>query len=90
MSAFPYDDPCDRPYGPGNPDYEGADAKPDADAMSLQDAALQGQRAGEMGFGGSMNPFQDFAPEHAVWERARLNAVALRLDVSVEMARKVC
>lgn len=22
MGGFVYDDPCDRPYGPGNPDYE--------------------------------------------------------------------
>jgi hypothetical protein len=50
--------------------------KPTADEMSLQDAFMEGQRAGNMLFGPPLNPFQDDTPEHAEWERGRSAAVA--------------
>lgn len=52
--------------------------------LSLQDAAIEGARAGQMGFGASLNPYQDNTPEHASWEDARMQALAQRC------ARAVC
>lgn len=49
------------------------------DELSLMQAAVEGQRAGVMGHGASMNPYQDDTPEHREWERVRLNTIGQRL-----------
>lgn len=50
-----------------------------AEQLSLLDAFQCGQRAGSMGHGASMNPYQSGSPEHAEWERARMATIAARL-----------
>jgi hypothetical protein len=59
---------------------DGAEAKRAASGMSpeqlsMQDAFIEGARAGRMGFGASLNPYQDSAPEHNEWNRGRLSAI---------------
>ena len=40
--------------------------------LSLQDAAIEGRKAGALGNGASMNPYQAGIAEHAEWERHRV------------------
>lgn len=47
--------------------------------LSLQDAAIEGAKAGQMGFGASLNPYQDNTPEHREWDEKRMQALASRL-----------
>lgn len=47
---------------------------------ALQDAFLQGQRAGNLGLSSSLNPFDSKSPEHAEWERARSTVIGARLN----------
>lgn len=63
---------------------------PTPDELSLQQAQSEGQRAGEMSLPPSLNPYQDNQPEHAVWERARLNVIGYRLNFNAALARSVC
>lgn len=51
-----------------------------ADELSLQQAAMEGQKAGQAGYGASMNPYQDDTPEHREWERMRMNTIGARLN----------
>ena len=46
--------------------------------LSIQDAWAEGQRAGGMSLGASMNPYQDSTPEHDAWERGRFAVVSQR------------
>lgn len=81
MPGFVYDDPCDRPYGPGNPDYEHdgrEDAARKAAELSIQDAFMEGQRAGGMSLAAGLNPHQLVSPEYDAWERGRSGALAMR------------
>lgn len=48
--------------------------------LSLQEAFLEGQRAGARGNGASLNPFQDDTPEHGEWNRGRLSAIGAALN----------
>ena len=41
MGAFYYDDPADRPYGPGNPDYEYDGRDDDSEAAQHDDLLRQ-------------------------------------------------
>jgi len=43
--------------------------------LSLQDARFAGSQAGYRGNGASLNPYQDWTPEHAAWENARTAAI---------------
>ncbi len=52
--------------------------------LSLQDARIAGVKAGHLGHGASMNPYQDYTPEHKEWESARMQSQAQHL------ARVVC
>jgi hypothetical protein len=45
--------------------------------LSLQDAFMEGQRAGAMQLSPSLNPFQDHTPEHEAWERGRQGAATV-------------
>lgn len=47
--------------------------------LSLQDAYIEGSRAGGLGLSPSLNPFQDSVAEHGEWERGRRNALAQRM-----------
>lgn len=53
---------------------------PTAAELSLQDALLEGQRAGARGLPASLNPNQDNTPEHAEWERGRMAAIGQHLE----------
>lgn len=46
-----------------------ADVTPEE--LSMQDAFIEGQRAGHLGLGAGMNPYQHGCFEHDEWERAR-------------------
>jgi hypothetical protein len=39
--------------------------------LSLQEARIDGQRAGHLGLSASLNPYQDGCPEHDIWESSR-------------------
>lgn len=52
--------------------------------LSLQDAAIDGARAGQRGTAASLNPYDHTTPEHNAWEDARRQAIAQQL------ARAVC
>lgn len=39
--------------------------------LSLQDAAIEGRRAGHLGLSAGLNPYQCGCPEHEAWENAR-------------------
>lgn len=45
--------------------------------LSLQDAFMEGMRAGGMQLSPSLNPYQDSTPEHAAWERGRQGAASI-------------
>lgn len=47
--------------------------------LSLQDARIAGAEAGMRGTAASLNPYQDYTPEHDEWERARLQALSQSL-----------
>lgn len=44
--------------------------------LSLMDARIAGSEAGQRGLAASLNPYQDFTPEHGAWEEHRLQALA--------------
>lgn len=46
--------------------------------LSIQDAFVEGSRAGSMGLSASLNPYQDRTPEHDAWERGRFGALTVR------------
>jgi ribosome modulation factor len=46
--------------------------------LSLQDAFIEGQRAGQMGLSAGLNPWQDGYPEHNEWLRGWRAAIARR------------
>lgn len=48
--------------------------------LSLQDARIEGAKAGRMGHGPYSNPYQDFTPEHAEWEKSRHAAIGQKLN----------
>lgn len=58
--------------------------------MSVQDARSQGQKAGEMSYGASMNPYSDGTPENAIWENARTANISYRLNSLVKLAGETC
>lgn len=45
--------------------------------LSVQDAFIEGQRAGAKHLSPSLNPFQDSTPEHEAWERGRQGAATV-------------
>lgn len=47
--------------------------------LSLQDARIEGQRAGANGVAAGLNPWQSGSPEYEAWERGRSAAEADRL-----------
>ena len=51
-----------------------------ADQASLQDAFMEGQRAGTRGTAAGLNPNQVGTPEYAEWERGRMAALAMKLS----------
>jgi hypothetical protein len=50
------------------------------DELSMMQAAMEGQRAGQMSHGASMNPYQDNTREHAEWERCRMATIGSMLN----------
>lgn len=44
--------------------------------LSLLDAAIAGQKAGVMGLGAGLNPYQAGTAEHREWEKKRRSAEA--------------
>jgi hypothetical protein len=48
--------------------------------LSLQDAHIEGQRAGHLGLSASLNPYQAGCPEHDEWERARSCVIGAYLN----------
>lgn len=46
--------------------------------LSLQDAFIEGQRAGHLGLSAGLNPWQDGYPEHNEWLRGWRSAIARR------------
>lgn len=50
------------------------------ETLSLQQAFIEGQRAGLKGWGPNMNEYQAGTPEHDEWERARSAAIGARLN----------
>lgn len=59
------------------------------DDLSLIDAAAEGCKAGKMGLGPSLNPYQDNTPEHDIWERSRITVVGMLLNNAAHQARMV-
>lgn len=51
-----------------------------AELLSLQDAYIEGQRAGHLGLSASLNPYQAGCLEHDEWERARACVVGAWLN----------
>lgn len=47
--------------------------------MSLQDAFIEGQRAGTHGTASALNPYDHGFPEHAEWERGRMGALSRKV-----------
>lgn len=45
--------------------------------LSMQDAFMEGMRAGGNSLSPSLNPYQDNTPEHREWERGRQGAAAV-------------
>lgn len=54
-----------------------------AEILSLQEAFLEGQRAGQMGLAAGLNPYQAGIPEHAEWERGRSAVIGARLNSNI-------
>jgi hypothetical protein len=50
------------------------------EVLSLQDAAIEGARAGHLGLSASLNPYQAGCEEHDVWERARSCVIGAYLN----------
>lgn len=48
--------------------------------LSMQDAHIEGQRAGHLGLSASLNPYQAGCPEHDEWERARSCVIGAYLN----------
>lgn len=49
--------------------------------LSLQDAFMEGQRAGGIGTAAGCNPFVDATlPQYQEWERGRSSAIAYKLS----------
>jgi hypothetical protein len=48
--------------------------------LSLQDAAMEGHRAGRLGLSASLNPYQSGCAEHAAWEVGRNCAIGAYLN----------
>lgn len=59
-------------------------------ALSVQQAREEGNRAGELGHGASMNPNQSGTIEHEVWENARAYNIGYRLNSRVKLAGEIC
>lgn len=47
--------------------------------LSMQDAAIEGARAGHRGTAAALNPYDHGQPEHKAWDDARLQAIATSL-----------
>lgn len=47
--------------------------------LSMQDAAIEGARAGHKGHGRDMCPYDHESPEYKAWDDARLQAIATSL-----------
>lgn len=45
----------------------------------MQDAAIEGARAGHRGTAAALNPYDHDQPEHKAWDDARLQAIATSL-----------
>lgn len=54
--------------------------------LSLQDAFIEGQRAGVAFRSASLNPFQHDTREHAEWERGRSCVIGARLNSKRKVA----
>lgn len=50
------------------------------EVLSMQDALVEGQRAGQLGLSASLNPNQAGTPEYAEWERGRSCVIGARLN----------
>lgn len=48
--------------------------------LSLQEAYIEGQRAGHLNLSASLNPYQAGCPEHDEWERGRSNVIGAFLN----------
>lgn len=48
--------------------------------LSLQDAFMEGQRAGQLGLSSALNPWQHGSAQHAQWERARMGVIGAALN----------
>lgn len=53
------------------------------EALSLQDAFIEGQRAGHLGLSAGLNPYQTGCLEHHEWERARSCVIGAFLNGSL-------
>jgi hypothetical protein len=50
------------------------------DELSVQDAYMEGQRAGASNIAAGLNPYKDTqSPEYQAWERGRAATVGMRL-----------
>lgn len=54
-----------------------------AEELSIQDAFIEGQRAGGQSLSAALNPNRDGTPEHDAWERGRRSAEAMKLARAV-------
>ncbi len=52
------------------------------EAASMQDAFIEGQRAGRLGLASSLNPWQHNTREYAEWERGRSGVIGAALNDS--------
>ena len=48
--------------------------------VAIMDAANDGRRAGAYGFSPSLNHYPSTDPRHSAWERARMQAAAIRAN----------
>lgn len=55
-------------------------AQTSPELLSLQDARIEGARAGHLGLSASLNPYQDGCAEHAEWESARSCVIGAYLN----------
>lgn len=52
--------------------------------LLIQDAFMEGQRAGNLNVAAGCNPFADVrSPEYQAWERGRFGAISVRMAGSV-------
>lgn len=69
----PYEEAVDRLYDEAE--------QRDIDESALQDAHIEGQRAGLMGLGAGLNPWADpYSAEYKRWEAGRAAGEAMRLE----------